>query len=160
LASRLPDAAILYGKILAAVLYAIFLALCTLAVGLVTVNTVYPAEEFVFYKASIFWSGVVGGGLISVLGAAVGALVSLRAATVRQAAQTLSYAMLGIFFLPIVLVELAPRWLVRDAIRFFGPVIEQRPLLVTGLILALVVCDIVLLFIARMRFRRTQLMLD
>jgi ABC-2 type transport system permease protein len=160
LASRLPDSAILYGKIVAAVSYALFLALVILAVGLLTVNLIYRGDEFLWYSAPIFWSGALGGLLISFLGCGIGVLVSLRAATVRQATQTLSFVMLVVFFLPIVLLELLPRWLLRDLGMFLSPLlVHQETVILSGVIL-LILIDIALLLVARARFRRNRLIVD
>jgi ABC-2 type transport system permease protein len=160
LASRLPDGAILYGKILAAVSYAIFLALSILVVGLVTVNLLYSADGVVFYSAPIFWGGAIAGLLLSFLGCGIGVLVSLRAATVRHATQTLSYVMLGVFFLPFLLLELLPAWLLQDLSVRLAPLLRHQQTAVLVGVLLLILVDITLLIIARARFRRNRLMWD
>jgi ABC-2 type transport system permease protein len=160
LASRLPDGAILFGKILAAVSYAIFLSLSILAVGLITVNVVYSPNGFVFYSAPIFWGGAIGGLLISFLGCGIGVLVSLHAATVRHATQTLSYVMLAVFFLPFLLLELAPAWLLQGMSVRLAPLLRHQEIAVLTGLITLILVDVILLAVARARFRRNRLMLD
>lgn len=158
LASRLPDGAILYGKVLAAVSYALGLALAVVMVALGVVNLFHSEGELLLYSAPLFWGGVVGGLLISLLGAAVGVLVSLRASTVRQATQTLSYATLALFFIPFILFEMLPAWLVDDLIHLARPLLRQGPAVLLVFAGALVLLDLILLAVARARFRRSRLM--
>lgn len=112
LASRLSDRAILFGKLAASVLYGFGLALANLLLAAVTVNVArfgeglrfYPPEFFVLLLAFSF----LGCGLL----AGLGVLVSLRAATARQAYQRLSIVMVVVWVLPTVALPLLPAgWL-------------------------------------------------
>ncbi len=158
LATRLPDQAILYGKILAGVGYALLLALAIVAVGLVSVNLTDLTPGWQWYNAQIFWGGLAISLLLSLLGSVVGVLISLRAASVRQATQTLSYIMLVVFFLPVVLLQILPRQVMVTLEQTLAPLTLEGVLLVGGAAVLLV--DLALLALARARFRRTRLTLD
>jgi ABC-2 type transport system permease protein len=89
LASRLPDRAILFGKIGAAIGYAGLMTVVSLLLGLVAVNLANRHGGLLLYSLPILLAMCVMGLLGAVFIAAVGVLISLRAATVRQAQQTL-----------------------------------------------------------------------
>jgi ABC-2 type transport system permease protein len=100
LATRLPDEAILLGKVLAAVSYGYAFALTNVAIGLLTVTVVHGDQA-----ASMPWPrfllllSLIGGSACMVAG--IGLLVSLRTATVRQAQQ-----LFGVFFLAATMLPL------------------------------------------------------
>lgn len=107
LASRLSDRVILLGKIGAAMLYGWGLTLAGLLIGLVTVNIVHGQGQILMFSLQVGLGILVLTFLVAVLAAAVGVLVSLRAASVRQAQQTLSVAFL-LLFIPLFLLPLLP----------------------------------------------------
>ncbi|MCX6551198.1 MAG: ABC transporter permease, partial [Acidobacteria bacterium] len=94
LASRLPDRAIVLGKVLAAVTYGWGIVMAMLVLSLVTINLAVSGKGLLLPP----WRFAVGAPLVALLGsglaATAGVLVSLRAATARQASQTLSVAIL------------------------------------------------------------------
>lgn len=100
LASRLPDAAILLGKVIAAVLYGYAFALTNLAIGMITV-TVRFGEAAVYMSWTRFavLLSLIGGSALLVSG--LGLAVSLRTATVRQAQQLFGVFLLGATMLPL-----------------------------------------------------------
>ncbi len=98
LATRLPDRAIYLGKVGAAVAYGWATSLAALLLGLVTTNLRFRGDGLLLYSPDMAISIVLLTLLISLLAAAVGVLVSLRASTVRQAQQTLSLASLALVF--------------------------------------------------------------
>lgn len=102
LASRLTDRAILLGKILAAVSYAWILTLVLILLGLVTVNVNAHAGRLLLFAPTVWLAGAIVGLLVALLISGIGVLVSLRASTVRQAQQTLSFATLFVVFVPVV----------------------------------------------------------
>ena len=109
LASRLPDCAILLGKMAAAVVYGWGLMLLTIAVSIVVTNLIYASTEILLFRPLLF----VGGGLLSLLAsflaASFGVLVSLRADSVRRAQQIITVTLLALFVLHVVgLPLLAP----------------------------------------------------
>jgi len=146
LASRLSDRAILVGKMAAAVGYGLAVLVGSLAVGLVTVNVLFARGALVFYPLST----LVGSAALAVLGAtlttAIGVLVSLRAASVRQASQQMGVA--------ILVVGLGPLLVLRA-------VSPSDPLALGSVALACAaLLDAGLIAIALSRFRRTRLVLD
>ena len=97
LASRLPDQAIFFGKLLAVTVFGWGQGLLAALVALLVINVVHPGA-LALYPMPIALAIVVYGLLVALVGAATAALVSLRASTVRQAAQMLSIGLLVIIF--------------------------------------------------------------
>jgi ABC-2 type transport system permease protein len=158
LASRLSDRAILLGKVGASVGYGWGLTMVAMLIGLVTVNLAHGHGELLLYPAAIFLSIVLLSLLASGLVAAAGVLVSLRAATVRQAAQTMSIAIMLLLFVPVFGVQALPvEWKVRLAQAVMGADVEQIVLIAAAV---LIVLDIGLLAAAMARFQRARLILD
>ncbi len=158
LASRLPDQAVLIGKLLAAVGYGWGLVMVMLALSLVTVNVSDRSGGPLLFS----WHLVVASPLLSVLGAtlagSVGVLVSLRSPTVRQAAQTLNVAIMLLIFVPVFGIQALPdtwrigmlKWVTRVGVTGLTAA-------VAGVMLAL---DIAFVAAALLRFRRSRLILD
>jgi ABC-2 type transport system permease protein len=158
LASRLPDQAILLGKVAAAVSYACAITWISLLVGLVVVNIAYGAGQLLLFTPLTLVAGLVltvlGGGL----SANAGVLVSLRAQTARQAAQTMSLFILALVFVPIIGLQLLPasaRAGLLNALSTAG----AGGLFLIVLVL-LVALDGVLFVLAMARFQRAKLILD
>jgi ABC-2 type transport system permease protein len=157
LASRLPDRAILAGKVGAAIVYAWGLTLVCVLAGAVAITAVHGKGRILFYAAPIA-AGIVGlTFLVALLASGLGVLVSLRAATVRQAQQMFSVAFL-LMFIPLFVLPLLP-----------APVKAKLLAAVSGLdaitaaavvLVLLAVADAVVLLIADSRFRRNRLILD
>jgi ABC-2 type transport system permease protein len=158
LASRLPDHAILLGKFTAIVGYVWGLTVASLLAAAVAVNVAEPTVGLAFYPARLLVSGLVFGALSAGLAAGAGILVSLRAATVRQAAQMLTIGLMGLIFVGVAAASALPDgWKHRliETVRGLGP---TATVLLAGAALLLV--DGVLLAVAALRFRRTRLLLD
>jgi ABC-2 type transport system permease protein len=158
LASRLPDDAILAGKVLAAVGYTWVMVLAMLGIGIVTVKLTVASPPGV----QIPWRLLVGAPLLALLGAVTaagaGILVSLRAATVRQAAQSLNVAILAMVIVPAFAVGLLPVvWQARIGF-WFSQVGPDRVLWIA--VTAMLAGAAVLMAVARARFRRSKLGLD
>jgi ABC-2 type transport system permease protein len=158
LASRLSDRAILFGKLLAAMAYGWGFVVASLAVALIAVNATAGADGFQMYSAPIGLGSLGLSLLTSILAAAAGVLVSLRATSVRQAQQTLSLTTLLILFVPVFGIQALPAsWQERLA----ELVATLELLQVVGIVAAvLVVLDVVLMMAAMARFQRTSLILD
>lgn len=155
LATRLTDRAILLGKFAAVVGYGWGLTVSSLLAALVTVNVTAGSGELLLYPARIGAGGVVFSLLTAGLCAGVGVLVSLRAATVRQAAQTLTVGMMALFFIGITLLTRLPRaWreAIADAVKDAGP--DKVMVVLAAALLAL---DVALVTVAVVRFRRARL---
>jgi ABC-2 type transport system permease protein len=158
LASRLPDRAILLGKMLAALSYGWGLVMVMLALSLVTVNVAARSGPFLMFP----WTFAVGAPLLALLGAGLsataGVLVSLRAPTVRQAAQTLNVGILLLIFIPVLGMQALPdAW--RSQIGAWAMSVGIDGLLWVAAAL-LAVLDMALLAAAAARFRRARLVLD
>ncbi|HMN59362.1 MAG TPA: ABC transporter permease subunit [Anaerolinea sp.] len=158
LASRLPDRAILFGKIGAAVLYSMGISISSLLVGGVVANLGSLNQGFVFYPLSMLGGLVVFMLFLGILVASIGLLVSLRAATVRQASQTLSMLML-VFW---VVIFLGVRFLPESTKQSISAYLQNvnLGLLAAGALAVVVVIDAVLMFVAMARFQRSRLILD
>ena len=156
LASRLSDQAILFGKMLASILYGLGIALAGILVGALTVNRVYPGAGF--YPPANF----LGAMLLSLLGTTlvtgVGVLVSLHANNMRQAYQRMSLGFL-LLWLPLVIgPQILPQpWKARLA----GWLMNVNGLEVAvSVVAALLIADLALIGIAIARFQRYRLILD
>jgi ABC-2 type transport system permease protein len=155
LASRLSDRAILFGKVAAAVAYGWGLTLVILLLGLVTVNLFHGHGKLLLYPAATGFGAIGMSLLVTTLAAGAGVLVSLRAATVRQAAQTLSIGVSLLFFVPIVLAQALPiewRRRILDALNA-----AQGADVLVSVALVLIGLDVALLAIAAARFKRARL---
>jgi ABC-2 type transport system permease protein len=157
LASRLSDRAILFGKLLASILYGWGLTLGGVLVGLITVNVLHGNGHLLLFPAWLGLSILVASFLIASLAACLGVLISLRASTVRQAQQTLSL----ITFIPLGLVLLLPL-LPSGVFITLGNLVTRTNgfvILLVGAIF-LFLLDIALLITALVRFQRNRLILD
>ena len=156
LASRLSDSAILFGKVLAAIIYCVGIAVAGLLLGAVTVNIANPGAGF--YRGGLFVGAVVFSLLTAALIAAIGVLVSLHASTVRQAYQRMSLGFL-VIWLPLVL---APQYLPESLKLRIGEWMQNSDGLQIALTVAgvLLVITTVLFALAIARFQRAKLILD
>jgi ABC-2 type transport system permease protein len=158
LASRLPDRAILFGKIVAAVAYGWGIVVAMLLLSLVTVNLTARAGHLLLFP----WRFAIGAPLLAWLGAGLaataGVLVSLRAATVRQAAQALNVGILLLIFVPVLGAQVLPAAWKAQAGAWLASVGVDGILWTATVALALV--DLLLLAVAMARFQRSRLILD
>lgn len=158
LASRLSDNAILFGKLFSVTLYGWGQSLVAALLGALMVNLAHPAAAPVFYPREMALGIVCLSLLTALLGGSASCLVSLRAATVRQAQQTLSIA-LGVLLVALVFGFSALPKQTRLSL--------MTTILTGGLgsvllvvCLALLVVDIALIAAARARFTRSKLILE
>ena len=158
LASRLPDRAILLGKMAAAVAYGWGLVLAMLVLSLVTVNVSASSGGLLLFP----WRFAVGAPLMALLGAGLaasaGVLVSLRAQTVRQAAQTLNIGVLLLVFVPVLGLQALPEaWQAQVGAWALSVGVDG---MLWPAAAALAGLDLVLLAAAFARFKRARLILD
>ena len=158
LATRLSDQAILFGKLTASVAYAWGMVIASLVLGLLTVNLRRPGGPLLLfspaYAAALLVTSLLGA--VFVCGVAV--LVSVRAPTVRQAAQTFAYGSTALIFGTLFLAQAIPdSWLERLLIVLAGGDPTRGALLALG---AFAMVDAVVLAAARRLFRRARLILD
>lgn len=153
LATRLPDRAILIGKLLVAVALSWGMTLIVLLLGLATVNIAHWSGRLLLLTPPIA-AGSLGLSLImSVLIASTGILVSMRAATVQEAAQIL----MAIFLVPAVILQVVAL-LFRDQLYGFLRALDGRQfLLIAMTTLAVLATGVTMTAIAR--FRRSRLVL-
>jgi len=157
LATRLSDRAILFGKLLAALAYGFALTWAILLVSLVTVNVAVRGEGILFFSPVMLVAALVFSILISGLSASIGVLVSLRASSVRQAQQWMSFGML-VLFLPLMLIQFIPKALLESVV---DTVTHANPLQIgVWAALVLAVLETLLLAIAMRLFQRSKLILD
>ncbi len=160
LASRLSDRAILFGKIAASITYGWLMSWTAILAGTIAVNLAYGHGRLLIFRDAASWLVIalappLVGGIMST----VGVLVSLRAATVRQAMQTLTSVFM---LLPIVLLffgrTFAPLewkvWLM-EAFASWSP-----SSLVLAAAAALLVMNFSLFLLAMARFQRSKLVSD
>lgn len=155
LATRLPDRAILLGKIGAAVAYGWGFTLMVMLLGLVAVNVVHGRGQLLLYPLTVVLSGTLLSVLAALMAASIGVLVSLRASTVRQAQQSLSIGLMVLVFVPVLGVQLIPADLrMRLMEMAVNAGVEQLVALVAVFLLSF---DIGLLLAANARFQRSKL---
>jgi ABC-2 type transport system permease protein len=158
LASRLSDGSILLGKLTAAVGYAWGFTMVLLVLSLASVYAIHWRGHVTWFPAASAVGAPVVSLLTSVLAAAAGVLVSLRAASVRQAAQMLSIGVMVLLFVPVFGFRALPEPWKAAALQ---PVVSFGPW--TGLAavaVAVAVLDVVLVALGALRFRRARLILD
>jgi ABC-2 type transport system permease protein len=159
LASRLSDQAILFGKIAACVGYGWLIAMASLLLGTVTVNVAnWHGRILLFHDPGSWLGSILAPPLAGLAVASAGVFVSLHAATVRQAQQTLGIALAvlvigGTFGFS----ALPPAWKAHLVQILFGWSLTELVLLGAGVLL---VIDAVLVLAAMARFQRAKLVLD
>ncbi len=159
LATRLPDRALLLGKIITPVLWSWAFVQAAMLTALVPAGL--HAGALRFYRLDVLLAGWVLSFLMCWLVAGAGVLLSLRASTVRQAQQYIGLVTLSFFFLPLVgifMINLLPP----NVQQQMGEMIQSGNLapLVLLMVSTLVLLDAALLWLAGRRFKRARLILD
>jgi ABC-2 type transport system permease protein len=153
LASRLPDRAILFGKLAVAVAYGWIVALIAIVVALLTVNVAHWQGHVILYSPAVIVADVVLTFQMAMLVAGVGILISLRAASVQAAQQLLVTIML---VPPIVLAVILTAFHKQIASALGGLSFMEAVLIAMGV---LIVVDVIFLLIDIARFQRARLIL-
>ncbi len=158
LASRLPDAAIISGKILAAVLYGFTFAGINLVIGWSVVNVRHYEGEILWIPlariAALF--ALIGAGSFFIAG--LGVFVSLRAATVRQAQQTFGIIILLLMMTPVLFVQFVSPDRQVQLLGIVGTLgVEAASFRIAGVV---GVIALLLNILAIQRFKRGRLALD
>jgi ABC-2 type transport system permease protein len=160
LASRLPDQAILFGKVAIAVCFASASALGTILLGLVTVNITHWGSGLLLYAPTVVVADLLTSLLTATLSAAMGVFVSLRAATVRQAEQNIMALLAGGFMVlalgPVLILRTVPGLEARFAEMLTRLDVTHFVLILLFVLFAL---DVGVLAAARHRFQRARLIL-
>jgi len=148
LSSRLPDRAIVLGKLFVAVAYGWIAVIATLIVGLVVVNAAHWEGSILLYTPSVLLANLALGLLISALTASLGMLISLRAKGVQEAQQILTMVLI----LPPMIAGFAIFALIG---RFRERLASlDADLAVTVALLALAALCVLLIWMALHRFHR------
>jgi ABC-2 type transport system permease protein len=151
LASRMPDRAILLGKIAATVLYAWGMSLISLLLGVLLVDLFRSQGPWMFYPLDLFSCAIILSLLASLLGASAGVLISLRVATVRQAQQILSVGTIVFVFGTTFILRAIPANVIAS--------LDYQQFLLF-VIAFLAVLDAILLGFSLVSFRRSRLILS
>ncbi len=157
LASRLSDRAILFGKILAGVVYGLVMTLVCVLTGLVTVNVAFGRNGLLFFPAAISVSLLAVVLLISTLASGLGVLVSLRAGSVRQAQQAFTIAYF-VLFIPLMILPMLPQTAIAPVVLFLMDADLTVLAVLAGT--AVAILDALLILAALARFKRARLILD
>ncbi|MGI5876216.1 MAG: ABC transporter permease [Dethiobacteria bacterium] len=156
LATRLPDRAILLGKILAALIYALAFTILILVTSLLTLNLAKGTPGLFIYSPLLLLISLVGSALTSLLAITLGISVSLRAKSVRAAAQVLNLPII-LFFLLLgfglpALIKTLPANLLQEMSQYLSLI---DPLLLAAVpLLLLALVDSILLALVVRRFHR------
>ncbi|MEJ2310917.1 MAG: ABC transporter permease [Gemmatimonadales bacterium] len=158
LATRLPDRAILAGKIAAAVTYVWGATLLSVPLSLIAINFKASPGPLAYYTAGQLGTVATLALLSSIFGAALGVLISLRSPTVRHAQQTFSLGVLVAFVFPVFGLQMLPAATKTGLIQalVFGE--AGRVALVLAVVFT--VLDVLLVTAAMARFRRGRLLLN
>ncbi len=160
LASRLPDRAILIGKIATSVLFAWGVTLVMLLISLITVNVTNWQGRILFFNPSVLLADLAVGGLVAVLTAGLGVVFSLRSSTVQQAQQ----ATMSVMLIPAMVLQFAALLVLRsDAAketlrRTVGSLSFTQLMLVIVAVLGAIAALLLITVVAR--FKRARLILS
>ncbi len=151
LASRMPDRAILLGKVVTTVLYAWGMGILSLLLGPVLVDLFRTQGNWMFYPLELFVDAIVLSLLVNVLGASAGVLISLRVSTVRQAQQILGVGTIVFVFGIIFALQAVPA-------NVISSLTYAQILLIAIAVIA--VLDAILLGLSLLSFQRSRLILS
>lgn len=158
LASRLSDRAILFGKILSSVLYGWLFTILCLTVGLITINVAYGSKGLLMFSPESGVTVLLLTLMMCILIACLGVIASLRAPTVKQAAQSLTIFVMGVGLVPFIGFVIMPDgWKAELLNTVMSVGIINIIIVVVAAVAAL---DIVLMLVAMARFQRAKLILD
>ncbi len=157
LASRLPDRAILYGKLGFAVVTGWFTGLVMLAVALVAADLSAAPPAPLLYEPEVLLAVLVLGFLVAILAGGIGFFVSLRAGTAQEAQQLTGVGMMvPLMLASFLLMAVMGNDDLRTMLAGLGSV-DPRLVVVT-VAAAIAIIDGALLMAADRRFRRGRLL--
>lgn len=157
LASRLSDRAILFGKMLATVVYGVGLTWGMVLLGLVTTNISNAGAGLIFFSPELLVGVILFSLLSAAFSSSLGILLSLRSSSVRQVQQLMSLSMF-IFFIPMLLLQFLPAELQLRFFTFLRDVDYLQVAVWAGVFLFALV--VILVTAAVKRFKRARLILD
>jgi ABC-2 type transport system permease protein len=154
LASRLPDQAILIGKMAIPVMVGWGVALLFTFLSLVVVNIAHGQGELLYYTADITVGIFVISFLVATTMAGGGVVTSLRAESAQAAAQKL----MTLILVPAMIIQIVPL-LFMDQLRALIVNIDRTQFMIALMILFAFV-DMILFVTAVIRFQRSKMYLD
>lgn len=155
LASRLPDKAILWGKVIWNSVFAWGFVVAILMLGLTTAN-ITIAEGFSFYSMRVLFSSLGLGMLMTLMAVGIIIPISLRSSTVQEAIQTTSMFLIGMPTVAIVALVVLKKVDPEYSIEVW--MAREDPYTLLGLaMIALTGIDAILLLYANRSFRRARL---
>jgi ABC-2 type transport system permease protein len=158
LASRLPDSAILFGKMIASILFGWGMTLILLLVSLMVVNLLDGEGGFHNYQSNILWMDILASALMAGFVSNLGIVISLRSATVQAASQS----MMLMLFLPVMLLQaivfLLPNFLPQATVKMIAAQLNFTSVVGVFLVVLLVM-NVILFLGAISRFQRAKLIL-
>ena len=155
LASRLPDAAILLGKVFAIAGFGWALILLSQVLAVVGLTVVYGKGRLLFFDPAIALSLVVMAAVLSLVLATAGVVCSMTAPTVRSAGQRMLIPFLAIYGLPSVAPFLMSRFGWTPNVEAITPVTVVAAVAVAGTVLS-----VILLVVAMRLFEREKMVLE
>ena len=156
LSSRLPDRAILLGKMITPVAVGWGTALLCALLSLVVVNVAHGEGQFLFFTPPIALGILALSFLTATIMAGAGVLTSLRSATMQEASQKL----LALIIVPAVVVQVVPLLLRSQLTRWLKEVKVDGGQLLIIIVLVMAVIDVALFASAMARFQRSRMYLD
>ena len=161
LASRLPDRAIFFGKLIVPVLFAWTVLAVAHTLALVIFNAVHWEGSVQIHPPTLLL-GIVGLGLLlPLLGGALGVIISLRATTVQGAAQRLVF----VLFSPLILLQVlgaiglgAAGGQIKDILRTVEA--TNWTAVMAAVLVGLLIAASLVLRMAMARFERARLILN
>jgi len=156
LSSRLPDRAILLGKMITPVVVGWGTALLCALLSLVMVNVAHGQGRFLFYTPTIALGILALSFLTATIMAGAGVLTSLRAATMQEAAQKL----LTLIIVPAMAAQVVPLLFRAQLTSWLKEVKVNGVQLLAIIVVVMAVIDVGLLLAAMARFQRARLILD
>jgi ABC-2 type transport system permease protein len=151
LASRLPDRAILLGKLLVPLAVGWGAAVLANLWSAVVINLAHWQGEILFFTLPITLGSLALSFLMALLTAGAGILISLKAATAQEATQMLMFGLL----IPPMLLQVVPLLFREQMEQFLDTV--NGPQLLLMVLAVLVVLDVAVLLAAVARFQRSRL---
>lgn len=160
LASRLPDRAILFGKLVMSVLFGWGITLLILLVSLVALNVLHWPGYVLFYKPSLLLADLAVSFLVALFTAGLGVFFSLRSSTVQQAQQlTMSVLLLPAMVLQFGVLFILQSPSLRDTLKSTLGALSFAQLVLI-IVAVLGAAAVALLWVAMARFNRARLILS
>lgn len=158
LASRIPDYAILLGKLTATISYGMCFVIIIEIIGLFAANLNLNSGMFVNYSALTILSILLISFLGSWLMAEIGLFLSLRASTVRQVTQNLNTGIMVVFLVANFGFTALPKTWKETILHVFN--INDGQAIMYIITIILLVIDVIILFLTTGTFKREKLAIE